>query len=172
MAASRPHHSRSPCCPRLPLAAAHPIATRHFCSLPSPPLPSCGVLTLSQAQHLESYFAQWRSLEGLVHALAREDVLQGPLTEAACALAEGWRCEAVPNVSTRVTDLLPDEPLTEELVAEIVERHEAKVNVTYDFGEAALNVSYFDLQPRVPSMQLRRRRADATAERDASLRYV
>ena len=36
----------------------------------------------AQAQHLESYFARWSSLEGLVHALAREDVLQAlPTTD-------------------------------------------------------------------------------------------
>eukprot|EP00966_Prymnesium_polylepis_P325702 7381668-Prymnesium_polylepis.1 len=103
-----------------------------------------------QAQHLESYFAQWRSLEGLVHALACEDVLQGPLTAEACALAEGRRCESACDASVRLPDM-PDEPLTEEVVAALMERCEAQADVTYDFGEAIPNVSYFDLLPRVPS---------------------
>ena len=127
-------------CPPLP-ASLHPASSQSRC-------------VMTQAQHLESYFAQWRSLEGLVHAVACEDILKGPLTEAACELAEGRRCEAAPEVRARVHDELPDEPLIEELVVELEElrlRREAEANVTYDVGEATLNVSYFDLLPRVPA---------------------
>ena len=60
----------------------------------------------AQAQHLESYFAKWSSLEGLVHALAREDVLQGPLPQAACELAEGGELGTVGYF-----DMLPRVPV-------------------------------------------------------------
>ena len=50
----------------------------------------------------------------------------------------------------QATDML-DEPLTEELEAELAEQCEAAANVTYDFEDAIPNHSYFDLLPRVPS---------------------
>jgi DNA polymerase III epsilon subunit-like protein len=87
-----------------------------------------------------------------VHAVAREDILQGPLNEAACELVQGRRCEAEPAESEHDA-LLLDEPLIEELLAELVEqRHrEAEARVTYEVGEGTLNLSYFDLLPRVPA---------------------
>jgi len=67
----------------------------------------------SQAQHLESYFARWRSLQGLVHALAHEDVLQGPLPQAACELAESGK------LGVGYFDLLPRVPAPEALSAAV-----------------------------------------------------
>ena len=67
----------------------------------------------SQAQHLETYYARWGSLQGLVHALAREDVLQGPLPQAACELAERG------ELGVRYFDLLPRVPAPEALSAAV-----------------------------------------------------
>ena len=103
----------------------------------------------AQAQHLESYFAKWCSLEGVVHALAHEHVVQGPLTEAACELVEGRRWETTGAASSQVDAALPDEPLIEELVAEWRLQRLVVPIVTHD--EATLHLSYFDLLPRVPS---------------------
>ena len=83
-----------------------------------------------------------------MHALAREDILQGPLTEAACELVEGRRHETPPPA---VSTALPDEPLTEELVAELAERRLHETTVTHEVGEATLDLSYFDLLPCVPA---------------------
>jgi hypothetical protein len=105
---------------------------------------------LSQAQHLESYFATWRSLEGLVHALARQDILQGPLSEAVCELVEGRRCEMPQSVPIHAP--LLDEPQTEELVAEWTLQCEVQLEITYDVDELTLtDISYYDLLPRVPA---------------------
>jgi hypothetical protein len=94
-------------------------------------------------------------LEGLVHALAREDILQGPLNERACELVEGRRCEEPsPEQSPPADATLPDEPVIEDLVAELTlqrSHREAEARVTYDAGQATLGISYFDLLPRVPA---------------------
>ena len=66
----------------------------------------------AQAQHLESYFATWRSLEGLVHAVAREEVLQGPLPKAACELLENGKLG-----SASYFELLPRVPSLGALAA-------------------------------------------------------
>lgn len=42
---------------------------------------------LAQADHIEFYFKRWDSLEALVHAVALEVIIQGPLTEVVCQLA-------------------------------------------------------------------------------------
>ena len=63
----------------------------------------------AQAQHLESYFRRWSTLEGLVHAVAREAVVQGPLTEQASELAV--------KLGVGYDDLLPRVPAAEALAA-------------------------------------------------------
>ena len=45
---------------------------------------------LEQADHIESYFARWNTLEGLVHVLAREEIVRGPLPEASSEQLEEW----------------------------------------------------------------------------------
>ena len=34
---------------------------------------------LEQAEHIESYFVRWNTLEGLVHVLAHKEIVRGPL---------------------------------------------------------------------------------------------
>jgi DNA polymerase III epsilon subunit-like protein len=126
----------------------------------------------AQAQHLESYFAKWRSLGGLVHALAHELVVQMPLTEAACELVEGRRCEAAAAAGAPVDAEAPDEPLIDELVVEWRLQRQVEATVTHD--EPKLDLGYFDLLPRVPSPKalaaaaegLRRFEEASPAERD------
>ena len=43
---------------------------------------------LEQAEHIERYFEKWNSLESLSHALAREEVVAGPLPKDFCARLE------------------------------------------------------------------------------------
>lgn len=43
---------------------------------------------LEQAEHIERYFAKWNSLEALSHALAREEVIAGPLPKDVCLRLE------------------------------------------------------------------------------------
>ena len=43
---------------------------------------------LAQADHIESYFARWNSLQVLVHAVVCEVIIQGPLPEAVCERAD------------------------------------------------------------------------------------
>ena len=55
----------------------------------------------AQAGHIKSYFARWRSLEGMVHAVALEIVVQGPLTERVAMLASEHNLEyldAMPRI--------------------------------------------------------------------------
>ena len=56
---------------------------------------------LAQADHITSYFARWNTLEGLVHVLAREEIVRGPLPRASCARLEDWDAplaDAMPRV--------------------------------------------------------------------------
>ena len=119
----------------------------------------------AQAQHLESYFARWRSLEGLVHALALEVVVQGPLTAAACELAEGRRSDetttadaaTAATAAARVREhAAPDEPSIEELQDLLTERrrlHEETGAARRTCTEGIQNIDYFDLLPRVPAAE-------------------
>lgn len=67
----------------------------------------------SQAQQIETYFARWGSLQGLVHALARENVVQGPLPEAASELAESGM------LGVKYFDLMPRVPAPQALSAAV-----------------------------------------------------
>ena len=78
------------CAPLLELLARHPQlggATGEVAMM------ACDDL-LAQTEHLESYFARWRELQGLVHAVAREVIVQGPLPADVCGLVEGPPCDA------------------------------------------------------------------------------
>ena len=58
---------------------------------------------LEQAQHIESYFAKWNTLEGLVHVLAREETVRIPLSKAEHKCLEEWGAsvdDAMPRVPT------------------------------------------------------------------------
>ena len=58
---------------------------------------------LAQAEHIVSYFARWNSLEGLVHVLAREEIVCGPLPRASCERLEEWGAslaDAMPRMPT------------------------------------------------------------------------
>ena len=58
---------------------------------------------LAQAEHIESYFARWNTLESLVHVLAREEIVCGPLPTTSCDLIEQWGAtllDAMPRMPT------------------------------------------------------------------------
>ena len=65
---------------------------------------------IEQAEHIESYFARWNSLQALVHVVAHEHVLQGPLPKEACKLIS-------PEAGVGYSDLLPRVPSPAALAA-------------------------------------------------------
>ena len=65
---------------------------------------------IEQAGHIESYFERWNSLQALVHAVAHEHVLQGPLPKEACELISA-------EAGVGYSDLLPRVPSPAALVA-------------------------------------------------------
>jgi hypothetical protein len=72
---------------------------------------------LAQADHVESYFARWNTLEGLVHVLALEDVVRGPLPRASCEhlqqLSTAQGCDA----AQLLEDAMPRMPAPAALAA-------------------------------------------------------
>ena len=104
----------------------------------------------AQADQLDFYFARWKALEGLVHAVALERVVQGPLTQKVCEFAEGRRCEETPAEAARERD--DHRCAIPEIAARLEEQRLCRE------AEAALpptgglpGVTYFDLMPRVPA---------------------
>jgi DNA polymerase III epsilon subunit-like protein len=65
---------------------------------------------IQQAEHIESYFARWNSLQALVHVVAHEHVLQGPLPKEACELIS-------PEAGVSYSDLMPRVPSPAALAA-------------------------------------------------------
>jgi DNA polymerase III epsilon subunit-like protein len=63
-----------------------------------------------QAEHIESYFIRWNSLEALVHAVAHEHIIQGPLPKEACELISQ-------EAGVGYSDLLPRVPSAQALAA-------------------------------------------------------
>jgi DNA polymerase-3 subunit epsilon len=58
---------------------------------------------LAQAEHIESYFARWNTLEGLVHVLASEHTVYGLLPEMSSKCIEQWGAtlaDAMPRMPT------------------------------------------------------------------------
>ena len=72
---------------------------------------------LEQAEHVESYFARWNTLEGLVHAVALEDIVRGPLPRETCEhiqqLAETTGCDE----AQLLRDAMPRRPAPAALEA-------------------------------------------------------
>jgi len=104
----------------------------------------------AQADQLDFYFARWNALEGLVHAVALERVVQGPLTQMVCEFAEGRRCDETPAEAARESN--DPRCAIPEIAARLEEQRlcrEAEAALPPTGG--LLGVTYFDLMPRVPA---------------------
>jgi DNA polymerase III epsilon subunit-like protein len=94
--------------PQLDLVVAKPLVDllqRHPClgGLKGEVATAAANDLIEQAEHLKSYFERWDSLQALVHVVAHEDVLQGPLSKEACELIS-------PEAGVGYSDLLPRVP--------------------------------------------------------------